>query len=200
MKQENSGLCVRCGLCCKRTPCALALYLGHTPNDSPCKYLRVADHEGLIYSCALIDDEQNQIKKLCAKKLILSGDGCTHKFGPDIRHVKRLTYYGALMFRDKNQNNEAFFSYEKKQFEATIKAHDRVKELGYILETIQDTYLPLYRGDIVLYQGEKYKVINPLFGDNLDFYGYWELAQWIEKENRFSFVTIDAKESEISFL
>lgn len=71
--------CNQCGWCCQRTPCPLGLYLGEKP-FSPCSHLKKIGHEK--FECSLISDEKNPLKREAAKELILSGQGCTHKFGP----------------------------------------------------------------------------------------------------------------------
>lgn len=79
--------CNKCGWCCQRGPCPLGLYLG-SEKKGACQFLE-ADESGddteqkhPTYSCGVIKNELNAVKKMAASELILSGKGCSHKFGP----------------------------------------------------------------------------------------------------------------------
>ena len=55
-----------------------------------------------------------------------------------------------------------------------------------------------YVGDVHRYmRGYKVKLLHPILDDNDRPTGRWDAAPWIEKENRFSWVTSDVRPDEL---
>jgi hypothetical protein len=79
--------CNQCGWCCQRTPCPMGLFMGEKPMSS-CGFLKETSPNN--YECGLILDEIDPIKKEALKSLILSGEGCSHIYGPSPISLVRM--------------------------------------------------------------------------------------------------------------
>jgi hypothetical protein len=75
----RSFACNHCGWCCKRAPCSLAILMD-APLKGPCPYLEF-NQEGQSL-CGLMKTQTSSIKRMAISQLILSDQGCTHRFGP----------------------------------------------------------------------------------------------------------------------
>ena len=79
MKNEPCP-CLRCGNCCERIPCALALFLDHPQAEGPCNFLR-HDEQGKS-ACYLVTSQTDFLIRRSAAQLILSTGLCTNANGP----------------------------------------------------------------------------------------------------------------------
>ena len=115
--------CLRCGWCCRICPCHLTIYLGHEQETRSCDHLRIENGSSC---CGLIEKAENEIKRHMAKKLILSGMGCTHNLGPDLRYIRLVLegFYSATV-------NPAFYS-------KTLSDRIVEKEISGEIERLQE--------------------------------------------------------------
>jgi hypothetical protein len=90
--------CNHCGWCCQRAPCALAIYVGVTTKGT-CPYLRWNEQNQSL--CGLMEIEKENgdtLKFQAASLLILSGEGCTHRWGPHpVSLMKELLQKGLVV-------------------------------------------------------------------------------------------------------
>ncbi len=107
--------CNKCGWCCKRTPCPLGLYLGEKPLTA-CSFLKETSLNE--FECGLITEEVDSMKKIAASNLILSGEGCSHIYGPSPVSLMRTLVANGLNPTSTNWSlakNNTLNEYEKIQ-------------------------------------------------------------------------------------
>lgn len=85
MKTDKMA-CFNCGWCCKRTTCFLGASLGG-PLRGKCQFLVKKDEK---FYCKIILEEKVHKKRKSYLRQILSGKGCTHKFGPHPQALLKL--------------------------------------------------------------------------------------------------------------
>ena len=60
---------------------------------------------------------------------------------------------------------------------------------------------PIYqKGDILKSEktGQRLRVLDPILGDNDEFYGFYDVQTWNHEQSRFCFVSIDIHETELT--
>ena len=74
----------------------MAIYLTSEQQGS-CSHLKMEQEKS---SCGLIENETNPIKEAALLEIMISGSGCTHKFGPHPNSLIKLALENGLKVND----------------------------------------------------------------------------------------------------